>query len=416
MADFDITDEQGRTLTFNSKGDTAPSEKEISSAFAQQFPEDKGAQDIQRAEARTQARGGIDLPGIQQKLTSPGIASKLVGGLQAAGVPFQIAEAVIANPLLEARQGDFREIPSSILEGLKGKRLGEFGDVLTSLGASETQAKLGGLGIDMVVGGAVIEQGFKALRKGIVKGSDKVALAGTRDLIQGADRATDASKAVTNQFWSQIDKVSVNSAKFLDVLDELPDAASKIIQLELGKSVDELAAQGLTLADVRTVKQIIGAMKPSAFGKDLRGASELLSDKRINRAYAKTSKFIADTLVENKLGDKVGELMNVNDAAEDVINAVKVVKGSLVPARGGVATEAAISKVTQPAGASFRESLKKLSSAGGRKAQKSIEKGLVKLRTLSSKRAFKQAVASSGKAVATAGLISAAFNVANPRR
>lgn len=372
--------------------------------------------DIARAEERTQARGSIDFQDIGQKLTSERVSSKLVGGLEAAGVPFQIAEAAISNPVLAARKGDFRNIPSSILEGLKGKQLGEFGDVLTSLGADETTSKIGGLAIDLVIGGAVIEQGIKAMRKGLVKKSDRIALSGTRDLIQGTDRASQASKAMTNQFWAGIDDVPADANKFIEIVDALPKAAVEVLEEQLGRNLDDIAAAGVKLSDVRQVRQIIGSLKPSAFGKEARGTAEVLSDIRINKAYGKTANFITDTLKENKLGGKAKELLDVNDAAEEVINASNLIKSKLVSGKGEIKTGTATRAVTTPEGASFQENLKALEKAGGPQAKRAIEKGLVKLRTLAAKQNRKQIVAGVARGASQAALIGAALKLTGSRR
>lgn len=96
----------------------------------------------------------------------PVTAAKLA--LEGAGGLIQRGVAALSNPVTELQAGRQDEAIPSIGRGLKGGQLGESGDILRSLGASETTSALGGLAMEGAIpgpkqAGAVVKAGRQAM-------------------------------------------------------------------------------------------------------------------------------------------------------------------------------------------------------------------------------------------------------------
>lgn len=377
---------------------------------------------IGRSEKRVQEREGLALMESLSKVAKGNAAQKAIGGLEVIAAPGRAIEAAIANPLLELQRGNigekdlakgfaisgplgavvepilkaqetgYRNMPSSILEALKGKRMGEFGDVFIGAGMSEGAASAAGLAVDIALTGGILEMGLNGMKKQFLNKSDKAALKAVDDLSVGIDKAQEASKAATNMFWREIDDVSVNPDKFSSKIENLPPKAIQIIEENIGKSLSEVSLNP-KLSDVREVKQAIGALRPGAFGKVERGLDDTLDDIKINKTYSNVKKLINNTLLENGLEKQAKQLIEVDDAAEEAIKAAKILKGEIKTSKGKAKVTTLLQDVSGLSGAAMREAMDTLSKTSP-SAKRVLQKSLLKLRNIAIKESRKRALQS----------------------
>lgn len=355
----------------------------------------------QKAEKRIVERGKLDPEKALFQLAKEGAGPKIKGSLELVADPMKRAEAIMANPMIELQEGDFASIPSSILAGIKGTRLGEFGDVYVGAGVPEPIANTLGLATDIVLTGGLIEQGIKGARKGIMKGADLLSLKGVDDILVGVDRATDASIVLTNKFWEKINKVPAQlSDDALEGLSRIPKAALNEVEEQLGKRVDQIS----NLADLRKIKQVLGEMKPNEFGKFSLGLTETIQGQKVVKAYASVAKTIENTLKSAKNIDPklANQLMATNNSAEMVINGSNIIRRALT-GKSGRKVEPAIGAAIKRGGAEFRQQLKNLSQVAPG-ARKMIQRGLVTLRNIAARDATAKLISGIGRTVFVGGL------------
>lgn len=369
------------------------------------------------AEQRLQERGPLDIPSIGRRLKGGSLSDRIVAGIEGAAIPFRVTEAAVANPLLQVIKGEtgakeavegfriggpvgavinpifeaqdtgFENIPSSVVEALKGKRLGEFGDVYTGLGADEATAATLGFTTDVALGAGILKGALKTIRKGFLKKGDKAALSALDDFGKGLDRAEEASKQVVNSFWKGIDDVKVNPAKIVESesFNKLPKSAISIIEEELGKNIEEIS----NLADIRKVKQTLGVLKSNAFGKAERGLQNTLDERKVKKAYGFFSNLINDTLNQAGRGKDAAKLQEVNAAAEEVIKASKIIRGELKTAKGKERIQTLISQTSKLSGAPFRKNLTTLAKQS-KKAEKLFTKSVQTLNKIAFRESMKR--------------------------
>jgi hypothetical protein len=331
-----------------------------------------------------------------------GEGSRVMNALNLVAAPFQRIEAAMANPLIAASKGDFKNIPESMLQGITGERIGEFGDVYRNVGVPDAAAAALGFSTDALLAGGLLEHGVKSLRKGIIKGGDKLAVKSVNQILSGVNKTEKATIASTNKFWKGIDDIQANVTSALDEIANLPKNAIKIMERELGKNIESVT----NLADVRKLKQTLGFLKSNAFSKVERGLTNTLDELKVNDAYRSLSKLIGKTLEDNNLSKQAKKLIKVNDNAENIINSAKVVKRNLMKSTGELKIDNAITKLIERGGGDFRIRLNNLANNKvSRKATREIKKGVSSIRTIAADDAFAKFMQSIPKAALRVGAI-----------
>lgn len=210
--------------------------------------------------------GGSSMPGMI------GGATPMKSSLMTILGAMQRGEAAIANPLLNLQEagvtGSDINPGKSILEGLKGENLGQFGDLIRTQSEkggllNEVQAGAFGLGTSAglselanarVVSGAI--NGFKnkvipAFKSTLMKGAKKDAPQFFYDKAKVAKEGLDS---VRDALWNEIDGVyqkigndNVKSPELVaEALDDLPPAVkNKVIKL-VGKGSKKVGEESAT--------------------------------------------------------------------------------------------------------------------------------------------------------------------------
>jgi hypothetical protein len=344
-----------------------------------------GEPEVSGLERRIGGRGEISFKNIKEQFAKPGIIPKTVGAIKAVASPFIAAEAAIANPLLAiqreldprvplqggTRKEAFKNILSQAskeaVQGIKGKRLGEIGDVFREAGMDNAYSAALGLGYSMLLPSLLIGKATKALR-GIYKFTDKGIMKAGKLLTKGSDEAVSALGQNLDKAYSSINKINVNQVQFVDELSKLPQPLVEKIEKVMG-NIDEITP---VIENVRKVKQLIGKSKPSAFGKaaDLKTTIDI---EDINKSYGAMKNLIQDSLKSNKMDKAAKQLLRADSAFEEAINSSNHIKNLVVdpflkqPTKAGKAARGLIVK----GDTTTRQALTTLKRAGGQ-ARKNI--------------------------------------------
>ena len=350
---------------------------------------------MNRAGERLKERGKLDFTDSLAKLGDK--ATRLEGVIEIAVDPFKRIEAALANPILSAQKGDWLGIPKALIDGLSGQKVGEFGDVYVAAGVPEDIANGLGLATDMVLGGAVFEQGMKALQKGLLKGIDKIGLKGVESLLKGVDRAGKASKQITNKFWEPIKNIKVDADDFAEVAAKFPKSFVDDVKELTGISVDDIIDSG-TLGDLRILKEKLAILKAGSFE-----GMATLGKQKMQKLYSEVSSVIDTTLKKAGKADMIPELDNVNKAATSMIKAEGIVTSTLKTGKGKIKVEEAMEQYKNFKGSDFKRRLNMLKKTG-KEAKKLIDEGTLTMKKLLRKQALHGIAKGTGRAALFGGV------------
>ena len=181
MGLFEIELDDGRK--FEIEADKKPTNQEALSFINQQQPQVQPTQQgfgvlgkrFKPQEVEQKIAGREDVLGTSFKqagkeLKQPTIAGggiSLPTGLGLVGGAFQRVEAAVANPLLSLQRGEIPQF-EDITSGLRGRQLGEIGDVFRAAGVPENISKTLGLAATIAIGNlAALGKGAKIAQKGV---------------------------------------------------------------------------------------------------------------------------------------------------------------------------------------------------------------------------------------------------------
>jgi len=331
-------------------------------------------------DTRISRRGSESFEEARQGFSeAEGVLQKSLAGLNVAAIPQERIEAGIANAVLALQSGNIGGIVSGFQSGVQGKKLGEIGDVFRRAGAPELVSATVGLVISFISPLALISKGTKALGA-LSKFTDKGIRKAGNSLAKGADDAVDAIGRNVDEAYKPINNIVVDSEKFIKIVDDLPTTVVKQVEKELGSNLDDLAIAGANIGDVRRVKQILGKLKPSSFGKETRGVVERIDDINVNASYARTKNLIQETLANKKMASEARNLLKADDAFSETIKSANFIKKQITDPTLLKATKAGRTAQGLLKGGDIttRTALNNL-RRGGKTAKQEINKALLSL-------------------------------------
>jgi len=437
MATFRITDPNtGKTVKLT--GDSLPTEQELNDIFSQigeqpsqqspQQPTDRFLPGIEKVKQLQQGR--VDSgERLRQEVTTPfarggnfftdtgkNILKAGVTGAKTAAVPFQRAEAGIANTGLALQRGELpggvqkpgfgdflnpfgfaakttRQVLGSeeLRDGITGRVSAEYGDLIRTAGVrgplDEAVASTAGFLTSLVAPLDIVRKANKSL-KAIEKASDKGLLKAGDNLLKGTDEATQVMNVRLTKAYEPIKAVKAKGADVLDDMANLPERVLKFIEGELGTTVDDFLTD-FDITKARRLKRLVGEFKPNAFGKGKVAAPELADDKLIIKAYAGIKKTMREALESRELIKEAKILEKADDAFVDTLNASNFIKKTIVdrtlkkPTKvGGIAL-----KLAKEGDLTGRTALNTLKAAGS-SARKSITGAVDELEKFNRTKAF----------------------------
>ena len=264
---------------------------------------------------------------------------KFLSGLNLVAMPFQRFEASIANAALDLQDVKGRNPLDGFMEGIKGERLGEMGDLFRKAGAPNSVAATIGL-VTMSLPILKLLKGAKIkLLKltGLSKFTDDGLRIAGQQLVKGSDDAVKFIGKNVDNVYAPINKVGVETMDVVKVFDDAPDTLVKHVEKNLGKNIEQIS----TIEDVRKANQIVGKLKPHSFGKETRGLAETLEAAKINKTYAGLKNVTKEALDSQGLGKysddilKAEELFTRTKRAADFIKKSSVDSTLLQPTKAG---------------------------------------------------------------------------------
>lgn len=382
----------------------------------------------QRAEKAQQeiAKRGSLWGNIIADIQSPNVIKKVVGGLQAMGSPLTQLEAGIANPALLLQTGDLysqakapttlgvlgegaRRLAEESFKGFTGRRLGQYGDVYRAGGVPSPLAATAGFTLAMspVKAIQVLNRTFGA----VTKLSDKGIMNAGNALIKAGGEAKVFTGTKLNEAFRTVDNVKVNADDFLNAVSKLPKTFISKLE-EMFGNLDEVAGS-ITVGRLRQLKQTIGKVRPTVFGREARGAVETLEVEDINKVYSAIKKLMASS-VEKATNKKTADaLMKMEDTFTQVSRASDYIKKIIVeptlrkPTRaGGMA-----GKMVVEGDVSGRIALTTLKKSG-KEARKTINQAVSALEAFNKWRAIVETTQHVIRAATYGGAIGAAGGMA----
>lgn len=356
-----------------------------------------------KVEAGIEERGSLPQKAMEN-IKSPNLLRKVMGAVQFAGVPFQAFESSIANPLLAIQKGE-KDVGNLIGEAMQGANLekqGELGDILRVAGFPEPAAATMGFTASIAAPTKVLMGISKSMHR-LSRGTDKQIMKAGEQLIQATQNARKTSGEALDKAFSKVDTAPVNGEKLLDAISDLPSNVVKELEKKFGDLFSEL-----TLRKVRKIKQEIGSLRPSAFGKDARGVAERIDDRAVNRAYAKMKGLIEETATQTSGKRSAKALMDAEESFSEIMDASKSIRRSVMdptlrkPTKGG----AVASKLAKEGDVTTRTALKTLRDSGP-KAKKDIDRAVDALNAFNRHMQTLRVLGHVGSAVAFGGALGA---------
>lgn len=263
--------------------------------------------------------------------------AKDIGKLALSGLsaPVQMVEGAIAGPALEIQKDPMRSLttPMGMLErgkesvlGLAGIKQPKFEDVYLGAGMTETGAKLAGLGTTLAIPVAVVNKLSKTMGA-ISTVTDKK--------LEGASKlAVDATKTggkilggSVDDAYAPVDDVLGDISAFKKAFKGTHEVIKNAFIKKFGE-IDDWAE--VPIKRVREMKQWLGKLRRTSWGKDAKGFEEGLIDDYANTLYS-SLKGIIRKASESKLGKEGAKLI---DDADDVysrfLDAANVIKRGVV--------------------------------------------------------------------------------------
>ena len=261
---------------------------------------------------------------VLQKLVKAGIT-----GMKTIAVPFERGEAALANPMLELQKAPHtrRSLLDVSLEGLKGERIGQLGDVPRQSGEPEWFASTVGIsalvGVTDLVSKKLITRSLKAgetfvkskfprfLGKDFVLKQAKVATRAIDDMHAALSKQYD-------EIFKKIGNKKVNAEAVGDALVELPE---NIIKRISKSNLVRKNADGSLVDDLENLKQIRGIIRKAVPEKVWNGRA--LGDpntSNLQQVYAKLSTVMAegnDDLI--RLNKSYGQFLKTRGEIGDVL-------------------------------------------------------------------------------------------------
>lgn len=435
---------------FQSASTSAPKNSEIKAS--------KYDENVKKVNALIKERGTVyDIAKKANALAMRGgLTNDIMSGLEIASIPMKVGEAAIANPMLNVQQGPLgksigksigsamplvkgarnagdgsiqqgtikmpvtnpamiagrmvgesgalKEIPREVMAGLKGEKLGEFGDVGRVAGYPEWVSSSMGLAASMLSPIAILTRGVRGLNR-ISLATDKGIQVAGKQLMSGADDAIRIVGRDLDDVYAGINSFSIKgSENIVKALDNLPNVVRRNLFRELNIKGAEELVENLDIAKVRKIKGLLGKAKPGAFKEIASG----LDIEKTKNAYKVLAQSIQKTLISE--GDEYAKIAGVLSDADDAFTATRraadYIKKGIIDSTLQAPTKAGnVARGLKKEGdMTTRVALKTLRKAGG-SARRNINKSIAALnkynRIISTSKVLKGAM----KSALFAGLV-----------
>jgi len=232
-------------------------------------------------------------------------------GLKTVGLPFELLQSGIANPIIALQQGKFNPI-NLVKEaglGIAGIKQGEFRDIPRGAGISETPSNVIGFMADiaMPLGLSKIAGKLGAVSKYADKRTAK-AITSFVNAVEGKGGALNKVGGKVQKFYNEIGETAINKNKFLDELANASNIAKKQMAGVPNINIKDAEASLLNLAEQGNVNAV-------------RQARQLLDDLITSWANSASGKKISSG---QKALMKISR--NLNDIADSAIAKAKGIK------------------------------------------------------------------------------------------
>jgi hypothetical protein len=190
-------------------------------------------------------------PSLANVIMPQGLGLQGIGGLN------QRVEAAVANPLLELQQGTPEKAFQSFLQGVKGERMGELGDVIRRTGAGEVpSAVIGSLSL------AGVYKGIEKLGQFVAQKAPKLMTQKHRvtqatNIKEGIDMAREGFQAEYDKVYAPFNNKVVGKEVVEKVISKIPKRIQKFALEELGlENLDNLTVKDVAKLRTMVSKEI----------------------------------------------------------------------------------------------------------------------------------------------------------------
>jgi len=288
--------------------------------------------DIFNANKLISTRGILDVNKSLDNLTSEdtGIGTKTLAALDLISQPLRRVEASMANVGLAVQAGviDPKFLLDEATSGIKGAKLGEFGDILQTGGFPAPAAATLGLIATFVTPLELISKSIRASSQFAKLGLKGVTRTG-QNIVKASDDALLKLGKGLDEVYAPVNTLKVNSNKLLDSVVKMPKAIVKEIEEQLGANIEDIVSTA-NIQTTRKIKSILGRFRASAFGKTEKGVAETIDSSKVERAYAGFKSLIQDTLTNKGLGKQGKKILEADDAFSEMAGATKFLKKKIV--------------------------------------------------------------------------------------
>jgi hypothetical protein len=301
-----------------------------------------------------------------KKLGNKSWVDKGVGLLDLATAPISLPISAASNMITSAQAGNSNllTLAKEGLMGLSGQKRGGASDIYRNTGMGKISSEVAGVATELLVPGGLARQGLKMLGRGSKLGDKGIKQAGEL-LVSGADDAIKIVGKKVNEAFSSINKTPVDGNKFLDEVVKMPKTLISKIEEEFGVNFEDIA-QNLNIEKLRAVKQMLGKIKDGMFGKDTKGATEVLDVEKLRKTYSGFKKLLEETITSGHGNKIAAKAMKAEKDFTEATRAASYLKKTVVepttlkPTKGGVAAE----KWANKTDTTMRDSVHLLKNAG----------------------------------------------------
>jgi len=325
MAQYEIELEDGKKYMVETDESKNKSKKEKSDPF---LPgEEKTKKKIsERTDSVERLREEVMLPykgNILERTAKAGVT-----GLKTLAVPYERLSAAVGGAGVGAQKGE--GVKGALKRGMAGAT-GETQyrsfDPMRNYGVPEYITTPTEIFTEIAIPMKMMAAGGRLL-KPITRATDKgLTIAGTK-FMRGANEALSILGEKLNVVYKPINKVAVNANQILDDVVKLPQGVISHLEDGLGKLSTYL--DDFNIEKARHLKRLLGKIKPGAFGKEQKGAQDLIADEQINAAYASIKKAMKQGLKDAGKHKESKLLQEADEAFSRADKATRYLKKTIV--------------------------------------------------------------------------------------
>lgn len=251
-----------------------------------------------------------------------------ITGMKTLAVPYERLSAAVGGAGVGAQKGEgLKGALKRGIAGATGETQYRSFDPFRNFGIPEYITTPTEIFTEIAVPLKMMSVGAKLL-KPITRVTDKgLAVAGTK-FMRAADEAISILGEKLSIVYKPINKVAVSANQILDDVVKLPQGVVAHLEDGLGKLSTYL--DDFTIEKARHLKRLLGKIRPSAYGKEQKGAQELIDDELINKAYASIKKSMKQGLKDAGKHKEAKLLQDADEAFSRADKATRYLKKTIV--------------------------------------------------------------------------------------